>query len=262
MTGVATGVTGDALKEGLRNPSSGAASAQTELVSSNAVGYTARLVNINEGDGGALATGCRATVANEPCLTLWNLRTGRAFDITTAGNEAGRITTATASGKPFTTNATGVATGLNADQVDGASVCRTNGVVTLDDDAVPPNNPKILCTQGPFVIKGSCSTVAPGFGGSVTIGSIYLEGAPANSFVSAPFGSSTGFAGTRILLETSATTVPQQPSPAAVATGDTGFYVGAPGGSQLSGRLGMRVDDTSGEQNTDGTCEFVVGALT
>ena len=47
-----------------------------------------------------------------------NLSAGRAFEFVTGGAEAGRIETKDASGKPFTTNATGVATGLNADRVD------------------------------------------------------------------------------------------------------------------------------------------------
>ncbi len=39
--------------------------------------------------------------------------------IQTNGNLGGRIQTKDANGVPFTTNATGVATGLNADKVDG-----------------------------------------------------------------------------------------------------------------------------------------------
>ena len=52
-----------------------------------------------------------------------NLNTGMAFFFRTQkGNTAGRIeASGGANAKPFTTNATGVATGLNADQVDGQS---------------------------------------------------------------------------------------------------------------------------------------------
>src|SRR6185437_16666933 len=52
------------------------------------------------------------------CVKAANLKGGRAFEFTTVGKEGGRIQTGDATGAPFTTNATGVATGLNADRVD------------------------------------------------------------------------------------------------------------------------------------------------
>ena len=49
-----------------------------------------------------------------------NLADGRAFEFSSnGGTEVGRITSGNTKAAPFTTNATGVATGLNADQVDG-----------------------------------------------------------------------------------------------------------------------------------------------
>ena len=127
ITGVATGITGATLKEGVRNPSSGYASAETQLLSNNASGYTVRFSNFNVGDGGAQASACRSAIANESCLAVSNLNTGRAFDFYSVGSEAGRIQTGDASGKPFTTNATGVATGLNADKVDGLDAAELQG---------------------------------------------------------------------------------------------------------------------------------------
>jgi hypothetical protein len=51
-----------------------------------------------------------------------NLEKGRAFEFATDGAEGGQITAAGGdNAKPFTTNATGVATGLNADRVDSKS---------------------------------------------------------------------------------------------------------------------------------------------
>ena len=119
VTGVATGATGDPLKEGSRNPATGFASAETKLLSQNAAGYTARLANNQAGDGGALISTCRSTIANEPCFFGANTTTGRAFQFLSGGTEVGRIESTVANAKPFTTNATGVATGLNADKVDG-----------------------------------------------------------------------------------------------------------------------------------------------
>jgi len=48
-----------------------------------------------------------------------NLSSGDAFGFSTNGPEGGKITVGDPNGKSFTTNAKGVATGLNADQVDG-----------------------------------------------------------------------------------------------------------------------------------------------
>jgi hypothetical protein len=106
---------------GKRNPSSNpslALSTETEIIASNAT-YGTRQSNKKEGDGGGAIYGCRSNTGNEPCVKANNLRTGRAFEFQTTGNEAGRIETGAPTGAPFTTNATGVATGLNADRVDG-----------------------------------------------------------------------------------------------------------------------------------------------
>jgi hypothetical protein len=51
-----------------------------------------------------------------------NLADGRAFEFEAkGGTEVGTITSGNVNAAPFTTNAHGVATGLNADQVDGKS---------------------------------------------------------------------------------------------------------------------------------------------
>ena len=59
---------------------------------------------------------------NEPCIRANNLSDGLAFEMETNGTLAGSIRAKPGDGsKPFITNATGVATGLNADRVDGKS---------------------------------------------------------------------------------------------------------------------------------------------
>jgi hypothetical protein len=106
---------------GKRNPSSDATkafSAETEIIANNST-YGTRQSNKRDGDGGGAIYGCRSNPGNEPCVKASNLKGGRAFEFTTVGKEGGRIQTGDATGAPFTTNATGVATGLNADQVDG-----------------------------------------------------------------------------------------------------------------------------------------------
>lgn len=109
---------GRSLIAGKRNPARGAIERETQVIGSSAT-YGTRQSNVRDGDGGGAIYGCRSTAGREPCIRVNNLKGGRAFEFSTTGGEAGRITTATPAGAPFTTNATGVASGLNADAVDG-----------------------------------------------------------------------------------------------------------------------------------------------
>ncbi len=123
--------TGDPLREGKRN---GTTVRETEIISnvgsSTATkgGYATRQSNLSSSGGGAIY-GCRSQaggsrarpIPQNPCVRANNLSRGLAFEFQgTLGDVVGTIT-AGAGGdtkKPFTTNATGVATGLNADRVD------------------------------------------------------------------------------------------------------------------------------------------------
>jgi hypothetical protein len=122
--------TGDILREGVRN---GTATRETEIIANEAAstaakgGYATRQSNVSTSGGGAIY-GCRSAPGGtdegrEPCLRASNVRDGRSFEFhSRSGAEVGRITVGIEpEGKrPFTTNATGVATGLNSDRVDGA----------------------------------------------------------------------------------------------------------------------------------------------
>src|SRR3954453_5969278 len=110
---------GRSLLAGKRNPGYPNATSKETQIISDATTYGTRQSNIRNGDGGGAIYGCRSATGHEPCIRSNNLNTGRAFEFATDGKEAGRITTKDATGAPFTTNATGVATGLNADRVDG-----------------------------------------------------------------------------------------------------------------------------------------------
>jgi len=127
--------TGDPLREGKRN---GTTVRETEVISNvpsntgRKGGYSTRQSNLSASGGGAIygcrsqAGGSKATpTPQNPCLRANNLSRGLAFEFQgTLGDVVGTIS-AGAGGdtkKPFTTNATGVATGLNADRVDGQSV--------------------------------------------------------------------------------------------------------------------------------------------
>src|SRR3954462_15708871 len=109
---------------GKRNPSSNgglALNSETEIIANTST-YGTRQSNKRNGDGGGAIYGCRSNPGNEPCIRANNLKGGRAFEVVSIGKDAGRIEAGgDPTGAPFTTNATGVATGLNADQVDGKS---------------------------------------------------------------------------------------------------------------------------------------------
>lgn len=133
----AEAATGSALREGQRN---GTALAETEIIGSlnasnqDTGGYVTRQSNVKTGAraGGAAIYGCRTPVGGTfggtaPCLRASNLDFGYAFEFNSLGLVAGLISVGpnpaipNPDARPFTTNATGVATGLNADQVDGKS---------------------------------------------------------------------------------------------------------------------------------------------
>ncbi len=168
-TGVAA--TGSPILEGKRN---GTAVAETQIISnvnaSNAPtgGFSTRQSNLSSTGGGAIygcrstAGGTAATPPTNPCIRANNLSNGFAFEFNARdGLSAGLITVGNGGDtkKPFTTNATGVATGLNADRVDGlnASEIAAGAVQTaraktgLDADTVDGVDSAELATRWALV---------------------------------------------------------------------------------------------------------------
>lgn len=130
---IAIGATGSPLKEGVRNPQTGAATKETVIIASTRANvYGTRQSNL--GAGGAAIYGCRTTAdfsaladttKSTPCLRVNNLRNGLIHSYRFGTGSVGGVYQAGATedndptARPFITNATGVATGLNADRVDG-----------------------------------------------------------------------------------------------------------------------------------------------
>src|SRR4051794_15002515 len=90
--------------------------------------YATQQSNLRDGDGGAARYGCRSSAENEFCLLSKNTGGGGSFRFTSGNSLLGGVIDVdppqgktARDAKPFTTNATGVATGLNADEVDGMS---------------------------------------------------------------------------------------------------------------------------------------------
>jgi hypothetical protein len=115
------------LDGGTRNPSNNPRenyTRETEVIA-NVDTYGTRQSNKSNNGGGAVY-GCRSGAGgspakNEPCVRGVNLAAGNAFEFQTGGLLGGTIVVGQGGdgAKPFTTNATGVATGLNADRIDG-----------------------------------------------------------------------------------------------------------------------------------------------
>ena len=123
---------GEAILGGDRNPQGGDANryeVETEIIANTGRDtYGTRQSNLGEG-GGAIY-GCRSTItsanvldpeANTPCVRVNNLGGGLAFQFRSKGPLGGAIEVGEGGdgARPFVTNATGIATGLNADRVDG-----------------------------------------------------------------------------------------------------------------------------------------------
>ncbi len=175
--------TGDPLREGRRN---GTTINETEIVSNikstSALkgGYATRQSNLSDSGGGAIygcrsqAGGSRATpTPQNPCIRANNLSRGLAFEFNSSiGDVVGAITAGSGGDgkKPFTTNATGVATGLNADRVDNldaagiVSVARVktgldaDTVDGLDSNDLRPRFAQISSTGGVIESRGLIAT--------------------------------------------------------------------------------------------------------
>lgn len=122
---------------GKRNPRSGSFKAETQVIASNST-WGMRYSNRAQGGGGGALFGCRSQPGGTPqkhypCARSRNVGTGLAFELLTAGPLAGTISAGRGGDntKPFTTNATGVATGLNAERVGSQTPAQlTSAAVT------------------------------------------------------------------------------------------------------------------------------------
>ena len=124
---------GNPIRIGQRNPSSSAGARETQVIARTGVNtYGTRQSNL--GLGGGAIYGCRSALGTDPaspksstpCVRVNNLHNGEAFQFAAQNGSIIGILQAGCSFakenpavKPFITNATGVATGLNADKLDG-----------------------------------------------------------------------------------------------------------------------------------------------
>jgi len=135
---------GSPLRGGARNPSANASqsyTSETQIIA-NTSSYGTRQSNKSD-NGGGVVYGCRSKAGgtpakNEPCVRANNLADGLAFEFSASQGALGGTINVGAGGdakKPLTTNATGVASGLNADRVDGAEAASLRTRFALINEA-------------------------------------------------------------------------------------------------------------------------------
>jgi hypothetical protein len=103
-----------------------------------------------------------------------NLAAGRAFEFdTNSGTEVGRIQSGNPNAAPFTTNATGVATGLNADRVDGknATEIRDEAVAT----ATAQNRFAVVTAAGSLTAARGATTASTDPAGAGTFTVVFTD---------------------------------------------------------------------------------------
>jgi len=107
---------GQPVRGGIKNPPRGGYYRTTQIWAENSSWGTRQS---NLGSGGAAIYGCRSKTGGLPCLDADNLKGGLAFTFITTGSTGGSITVGNSGDAPFTTNGHGVATGLNANYLQG-----------------------------------------------------------------------------------------------------------------------------------------------
>lgn len=196
---------------GKRNPSNNpglALNTETEIIADTNT-YGTRQSNKKDGDGGGAIYGCRSNPGNEPCIRSNNLKGGRAFEFVTIGKEAGRIEVGgDKTGAPFTTNATGVATGLNADKIDGKEAADFAPATSLTFAAISDDTTGTPTATGPTTPTVTLSTT-----GDNAVYTVDLKRDVSKcSFTASPVGSASPVAA-------GISVVPNQPNQVAVNWG-------------------------------------------
>jgi hypothetical protein len=154
---------------GKRNPRGGSFATETQVIASNNT-WGMRYSNRRVGGGGGLLFGCRSAPGGTPqkhypCARSRNVSTGLSFEFLTAGSVAGTITAGRGGDntKPFTTNATGVATGLNAERVGSQTPAQlTSAAVSAVQGTLP--FARVSAAGGSISARGVSAVTHPSTG--------------------------------------------------------------------------------------------------
>ncbi len=185
--------TGDPVRQGVRN---GTTTQETEIISNirstTALkgGYSTRQSNLSASGGGAIY-GCRSKAGGSaakplpqnPCLRANNLSTGYAFEFNASNGDVGGLFSVGAGGdskRPFITNATGVALGLNADEVDGLDasdiIAAARAKTKLDADTLDGRDSASFASLAPFAQVTASGETGEGASRGVTSGGVTRTG--------------------------------------------------------------------------------------
>lgn len=212
---------------GVRNPRSGSLRVQTQIIASNN-NWGTRQSNV--GTGGGAIYGCRSTPGNESCVRAVNLRTGLAFSFqANSGNTVGSFQVGTTSAVrsnavPFTTNASGMVTNLNANLLGGltASQIESQAVSTAGTAAQALSSIAAVSSTGALQ-KARGATAASGSGGTYTV---TFGASIANCVYQATVNNAGGSPGFATATEATATTVSVQTfAPGASTPSALPFYL-------------------------------------
>jgi hypothetical protein len=196
---------------GKRNPRVGAYDTETKVIATNDT-WGMRYSNRTVGGGGGVLFGCRSEPGgtpqrNYPCARSRNVADGLAFEFLTAGSVVGTISSGRGgdSTKPFTTNATGVATGLNAERVGSKTPAQ------LTSDAVSAVQGTLsfarVSAEGGSVAARGVSGVSHPATGSYTVTFANPVNACALTATQSAEGTDVGTVGTQLAADNRTVTV-------------------------------------------------------
>jgi hypothetical protein len=216
---------------GVRNPSSGNLKVQTQIIASNSNWGTRQS---NKGAGGGAIYGCRSAPGAESCVRAVNLMNGIAFSFqSNSGTSVGSFQVGTTSAvnpnvAPFTTNAAGKVTNLNADNVDGLSAAQIESQAVTTAVSQAGTAAKALSSIASVTATGALQR-ARGATASTRTGTgtyIVTFGASiANCVYQASINSAGGAPGFVSATEATATTVSVSTFSIAGAAADLPFYL-------------------------------------
>ena len=217
---------------GKRNPARGSFSSETQVIASNAT-WGMRYSNRAVGGGGGLLFGCRSAPGGTPqkhypCARSRNVADGLAFEFLTGGSVAGTISAGRGGDntKPFTTNATGVATGLNAERVGSQTPAQlTSAAVSAVQGTLSFAR---VSAAGASIGARGVSAVAHPSTGTYTVTFQNLVNACSLTATQSAAGTEVGTIGTQLGADNrtvTVTTLSLLPAPAALA--DRAFHISA-----------------------------------
>jgi hypothetical protein len=214
-------------KLGVRNPSSGNLTVETQIIASNNDWGTRQS---NKGTGGGAIYGCRSAPGAESCVRGVNLQNGLAFSFqANSGNTVGSFQVGTTgavtpNAVPFKTNASGMVANLNANLLGGltASQIQSQAVSTANTAAQALSSIAAVSAAGGLQ-KARGATAASSTGTGTYL--VTFGASIANCVYQATINSAGGAPGFVSATEATATTISVSTFSATGAPAPLPFYL-------------------------------------